>query len=199
MSGCAFGAGEKLPRPCCMIYTDCVLSSYLKKIRLCLDHRYGPKPRSSVGQTSAALGTAAGQNLAAIAGGHTLAEAVLLGTLALLGLIGTKHGGHLLIKFQAGFPGPTTALHGAAVCFFTPGTGPGALAKMGTKGPFHKALSIIDETMAECQPHFFFLCHLFFHFFHDNNILWQDLRGHTIYPIHLYKKEREILAVRGKF
>ena len=50
----------------------------------------------SVGQTSAALRTTAGQNLAAIAGGHTLTEAVLLGTLALLGLIGTKHGGHLL-------------------------------------------------------------------------------------------------------
>ena len=51
----------------------------------------------SVGQTSAALRTTASQNLAAIAGGHTLTEAVLLGTLALLGLIGTKHGGHLLI------------------------------------------------------------------------------------------------------
>ncbi len=50
----------------------------------------------SVGQTSAALRTTASQNLAAIAGGHTLTEAVLLGTLALLGLIGTKHGGHLL-------------------------------------------------------------------------------------------------------
>ena len=63
----------------------------------------------SVGQTSAALRTTAGQDLAAIAGGHTLTEAVLLGTLALLGLIGTKHGGHLLIRFQAGSPGPTTA------------------------------------------------------------------------------------------
>ena len=50
-----------------------------------------------MGQADAALGAAAGQHLAAIAGGHTLAEAVLLGTLALLGLIGTKHGGHLLI------------------------------------------------------------------------------------------------------
>ena len=55
------------------------------------------------------LGAAAGQHLAAVLGGHTLAEAVLLGTLALLGLIGTKHGGHLLIRFQAGSPGPTTA------------------------------------------------------------------------------------------
>ena len=56
---------------------------------ICPDH-------GSVGQTSAALRTTASQNLAAIAGGHTLTEAVLLGTLALLGLIGTKHGGHLL-------------------------------------------------------------------------------------------------------
>ena len=54
-------------------------------------------PRSTlVGQAGAALGAAAGQNLAAVAGGHTLAEAVLLGALTLFGLIGTKHGGHLL-------------------------------------------------------------------------------------------------------
>ena len=51
----------------------------------------------SVGQADAALGAAAGQNLAAISGSHALAEAMLLGTLALLGLIGTKHRGHLLI------------------------------------------------------------------------------------------------------
>jgi hypothetical protein len=44
-----------------------------------------------MGQAGAALRAAAGQNLAAIAGGHTLAEAVLLGALALLGLIGTNH------------------------------------------------------------------------------------------------------------
>ena len=66
----------------------------------------GPKPAHGdgtrpvltllVSQTDAALGAAAGKHLAAVAGGHTLAEAVLLGTLALLGLIGTKHGGHLL-------------------------------------------------------------------------------------------------------
>ena len=50
-----------------------------------------------MGQTGAASGAAASQHLAAITSGHTLTEAVLLGTLALLGLIGTKHGGHLLI------------------------------------------------------------------------------------------------------
>ena len=44
-----------------------------------------------MGQASAALSAAAGQHLTAVSGGHSLAEAVLLGTLALLGLIGTEH------------------------------------------------------------------------------------------------------------
>ena len=44
-----------------------------------------------MGQASAALSAAAGQHLAAILGGHSLAEAVLLGALTLLGLIGTEH------------------------------------------------------------------------------------------------------------
>ena len=51
---------------------------------------------TSVSQARAALGAAAGQNLAAIASGHALAEAVLLGALTLFGLIGTNHAGHLL-------------------------------------------------------------------------------------------------------
>ena len=38
-----------------------------------------------------ALRSAAGQHLAAVGGRHSLAEAVLLGALALLGLIGTEH------------------------------------------------------------------------------------------------------------
>ena len=42
-------------------------------------------------QTSAALRTAASQDLAAIAGGHTAAKTVDLGTMTLLGLIGTNH------------------------------------------------------------------------------------------------------------
>ena len=44
-----------------------------------------------VGQTGAAACTTAGDNLAAVGSGHSLAEAVLLGALALLGLIGTEH------------------------------------------------------------------------------------------------------------
>ena len=42
-------------------------------------------------QASAALCTAASQNLAAVLGGHALAETMLLGALTLLGLIGTNH------------------------------------------------------------------------------------------------------------
>ena len=48
------------------------------------------------GQLCSALCTAAGQNLAAVLGGHSLAEAMDLGSLTLLGLIGTQHGVHLL-------------------------------------------------------------------------------------------------------
>src|SRR5699024_11259892 len=51
----------------------------------------------SVGQADTALRTTASQNLATIAGSHTLTETVLFGALTLFGLIGTKHGGHLLI------------------------------------------------------------------------------------------------------
>ena len=48
------------------------------------------------GQLCSALGTAAGQNLAAVLGGHSLTETMHLGSVALLGLIGTQHGVHLL-------------------------------------------------------------------------------------------------------
>ena len=44
-----------------------------------------------MGETGAAACTTTGKNLAAVGGGHSLAEAVLLGALALLGLIGTEH------------------------------------------------------------------------------------------------------------
>ena len=43
-----------------------------------------------VGQTGAAACTTAGDNLAAVGSGHSLAEAVLLGALDLLGLIGAR-------------------------------------------------------------------------------------------------------------
>ena len=107
----------------------------------------------SVSQTSAALGAATSQHLAAIAGSHALTEAVLLGTLALLGLIGTKHGGHLLIEIQAGSPGPTTVpLELRSVKDRPCGR---CAAEKGHKNPLLKsALPIIDDKMSLCQPSF---------------------------------------------
>ena len=49
-----------------------------------------------MGQSVSALGAAAGKHLAAISGGHSLPESMLLGALELLGLIGTEHLKHLL-------------------------------------------------------------------------------------------------------
>ena len=45
----------------------------------------------SVGETDAALGTTASQNLAAVGSGHVLTETMDLGAMTLLGLIGTNH------------------------------------------------------------------------------------------------------------
>ena len=44
-----------------------------------------------MGQASATLSAATSQHLTAVLGGHSLTEAVLLGALTLLGLIGTEH------------------------------------------------------------------------------------------------------------
>ena len=55
--------------------------SYLSVMSLC----------QLVAQAGSALCSAAGEDLAAVGGGHSLAEAVLFLALALLGLIGTKH------------------------------------------------------------------------------------------------------------
>ena len=59
---------------------------------------------TSVGQASAALGTTAGEHLAAILRGHSLAEAVLLGALTLLRLERSLHNFvHLpVLKFTDG-------------------------------------------------------------------------------------------------
>ena len=45
----------------------------------------------SVAELGSALRSAAGEDLAAVRGGHSLAEAVLFLALTLLGLIGTQH------------------------------------------------------------------------------------------------------------
>src|SRR5699024_7844478 len=60
----------------------------------------------SVGQTGAALRAAASQDLAAVGGTHTLTEPVLLGALALLGLIGTNHVGTPPVQKSSGLPRP---------------------------------------------------------------------------------------------
>ena len=57
-----------------------------------------------------ALCSAASEDLAAVCGGHSLAEAVLLGTLALFGLVSADHRGHILsiifpIILNTGFSG----------------------------------------------------------------------------------------------
>ena len=131
-----------------------------------------------VSQTSAALGAAASQHLAAIAGSHALTEAVLLGTLALLGLIGTKHGGHLLIRFQAGLSGPTTASKGCGLLHFS--------RKKGTKNPpSGNATPIIDEWKSICQPNFSVFWEKFFRFLLDYHILYACFPLHTNYSLFL--------------
>ena len=57
----------------------------------CLRPQGAAQRRTSMGQAVAALSAAAGEHLAAISGTHPLTEAVLLGALALFGLIGTEH------------------------------------------------------------------------------------------------------------
>ena len=56
------------------------VSRFTAMIRVCLR-----------GQDLAALGTAAGQNLAAVGSSHSLTETVHLGAVTLAGLIGTLH------------------------------------------------------------------------------------------------------------
>ena len=51
-------------------------------------------------QSGSALRTAAGQHLAAVGGAHSLAEAGFFASLALFGLIGSKHIGHLRFKIH---------------------------------------------------------------------------------------------------
>ena len=54
-------------------------------------------PLPSMGQASATLCTAAGEHFTAVGSAHPLAEAVLLGALALLRLVGTEHAIHLFL------------------------------------------------------------------------------------------------------
>ena len=62
--------------------------------------------RFSVGQAGTALGAATGQDLAAVGGSHSLAEAVDLLAVELLGLIGTfgSHAETPPVRFPVMFP-----------------------------------------------------------------------------------------------
>ena len=57
-----------------------------------------------VGQTGSALRSATGEDLAAVCGGHSLAEAVLFLALTLLRLIGTKHGEVSFLNYAQRLP-----------------------------------------------------------------------------------------------
>ena len=70
-------------------------------------------PPTSVGQTDAAGAAAAGQDLAAVGGGHPLAEAMDLAALTLLGLIGTNHVGTPPVLILTGLR-PSTTTPGSA-------------------------------------------------------------------------------------
>ena len=64
----------------------------------------------SVAELCSAFCSAAGENLAAVSGLHSLAEAVLLFALALFGLVSADHRGHILsiifpIILNTGFSG----------------------------------------------------------------------------------------------
>ena len=72
-SGETTRGGGILPRPCAISLFSCL--------------------PASVGEADAALGATTSQDLAAVAGSHALAEAMDLGAMPLLGLIGTNHAG----------------------------------------------------------------------------------------------------------
>ena len=87
------GGGNPLPRPFKTLYSvgpSCLL----------------------VGQAGAALRAAAGEDLPAIPVGHALAEAMDLGTLELLGLIGTLHVLNTSCMVPGNGQGPSTTTAG---------------------------------------------------------------------------------------
>ena len=111
--------------------------------------------RASVGQTGAAPGAAARQHLAAISGTHALAEPVLLGALALLGLIGTNHFGYTsCTKIKRSFPRPPQQPDG-------PGCGRQSKIALHRMRP-HDADDIIAYFKMACQLYFFPLDASFF-------------------------------------
>ena len=128
-----------------------------------------------MGQTGAALRAAAGQNLAAVAGGHSLAEAVLLGTLALLGLIGTEHlcDTSIFIYYSSGSRG---CLYSTASRFLSP------LAAVDDtlRHCLNSVLSIIQKASARVNTDFL---NLYSRLFGKNHLFFSHL--HTKYGIDL--------------
>lgn len=116
-----------------------------------------PVPGSASGaQLSAALGTATGENLTAVGGMHSLPEAVDLGAMELLGLIGTfRHSGYTS-KSQIGRPGRGSKAGGANSTSRWPlprGRLPAAVAVIWAQRPLarNSAEAIIVQASRPCQ------------------------------------------------
>ena len=112
---------------------------------------------SSVAQAGTALGTATSQNLAAIGSGHTLAEAMLLGALTLLRLIGTNHVGTPPHQNSSRLSRPNNSPEGCGLCFR--GQARNRSVSLQTGAVTHKqrkAILIIDEVPRFCQHNFSF-------------------------------------------
>ena len=95
-------------------------------------------------EADAALGTTASQDLAAIAGGHALTEAMDLGALALLWLIGTNHAGTppILVDGSVTIPALHNGAHKRAAVSVLDGP------------PEQTALFIITYANGSCQLDF---------------------------------------------
>ena len=114
-----------------------------------------------MGQAGAPSGAAPSQNLAAIGGAHTLTEPMLLGTLTLLGLIGTDHFGTPPVRFSAEFLPPATTAAGQL--------------RSSKKNPLHRIMphdanGIIAYFKMACQHYFLVSSPLFLHVLDENPI-----------------------------
>lgn len=125
------GGGTRVPRPL-----------YVRSMRLTL---------ASVGQPGTASGAATSQNLAPVGSGHALAEPVLLGTLTLLGLIGTNHSDTPPVSISSGKPRQPQRLH-------CPSRGCPIHGNQTPKGHDYVKL-IITEKNPICQPKFLRFLH----------------------------------------
>ena len=99
---------------------------------------------ASVGQPGTASGAATGQNLAPVGGSQALTEPVLLGTLTLLGLIGTNHSDTPPVSISSGMQ--ASANHNSRIA-------PAAVVNQMRDPYIHDyAKVIIAEKNCPCQP-----------------------------------------------